>query len=117
MPTQGIDGCGAFNARLALRRGGTSRCSRDRGKPTALFLHLLANNEGYGFRHPDDASARSRRPVTKCSDSGPRITLVGETSAGLSDGESLSDAEAPRPARATPSTRLSSSSEVKPFRT
>ena len=71
----------AFHARLAARRGKQIALCATARKLTVLTWHLLTKDEDYRFAAPTITQRKLRTLQRKAGDSGPRISLAGETNA------------------------------------
>lgn len=69
----------AFHARVAPRRGKQIALCATARKLTVLVWHLLTKNEDYAFAAPTITQRKLRSLQRKAGDTGPRISLAGET--------------------------------------
>lgn len=83
----------AFHARLAPRRGKQVALCATARKLTVLAWHLLTKNEDYAFAAPTITQRKLRTLQRKAGDTGPKISLAGETKRKALERKFLEEAE------------------------
>ena len=83
----------ALHARIAARRGKQIALCATARKLTVLVWHLLTKNEDYRFGAPTITQRKLRALQRKARDSGPRISLAGETKRKVLEQRYLQEAE------------------------
>jgi transposase len=83
----------AFHARLAARRGKQIALCATARKLTVLVWHLLTKDEDYRFGASTITQRKLRALQRKSGDSGPRISLAGETKRKALERRFLEEAE------------------------
>ena len=83
----------AFHARLAPRRGKQVALCATARKLTVLVWHLLTKNEDYAFAAPTITQRKLRALQRNAGDTGPRISLAGETKRKALEHRYLEEAE------------------------
>ena len=83
----------AFHARIAARRGKQVALCATARKLTVLTWHLLTKQEDYRFAAPTITQRKLRALQRKAGDSGPRISLAGETKRKALEQRFLQEAE------------------------
>ncbi|HWF52250.1 MAG TPA: IS110 family transposase [Solirubrobacteraceae bacterium] len=83
----------AFHARLAARRGKQIALCATARKLTVLTWHLLTKDEDYRYAAPTITQRKLRSLQRKSGDSGPKISLAGETSRKVLERQFLEEAE------------------------
>ena len=83
----------AFDARLAPRRGKQVALCATARKLTVLVWHLLTKNEDYAFAAPTITQRKLRALQRNAGDTGPRISLAGETKRKALERRYLEEAE------------------------
>ena len=83
----------AFHARLAARRGKQVALCATARKLTVLTWHLLTKDEDYRFSASTITQRKLRTLQRKAGDTGPRISLAGETKRRALEQRFLEEAE------------------------
>lgn len=83
----------AFHARLTARRGKQVALCATARKLTVLTWHLLTKEEDYRFGAPTITQRKLRTLQRKAGDTGPRISLAGETKRKALECRFLEEAE------------------------
>ncbi len=83
----------AFHARVAQRRGKKIALCATARKLTVLTWHLLTKQEDYRFAAPTITQRKLRTLQRKAGDSGPRISLAGETTQKVLERRFLEETE------------------------
>jgi transposase len=83
----------AFHARLAARRGKQIALCATARKLTVLTWHLLTKDEDYRFSASTITQRKLRTLQRKAGDTGPRISLAGETQRRALEQRFLEEAE------------------------
>jgi transposase len=83
----------AFHARLTPRRGKQIALCATARKLAVLVWHLLSKNEDYAFAAPTITQRKLRTLQRQAGDTGPRISLAGETNRKTLEQRFLEEAE------------------------
>lgn len=83
----------AFHARLATRRGKQIALCATARKLAVLAWHLLSKDEDYRYSAPTITQRKLRNLQRKAGDTGPRISLAGETKRKALERRFLEEAE------------------------
>jgi transposase len=83
----------AFHARIAARRGKQIALCATARKLAVLAWHLLSKGEDYRYGAPTITQRKLRTLQRKAGDTGPRISLAGETKRKLLERRFLEEAE------------------------
>jgi transposase len=83
----------AFHARLAARRGKQIALCATARKLAALAWHLLSKDEDYRYGAPTITQRKLRKLQRQAQDTGPRISLAGETKRRVLERRFLEEAE------------------------
>jgi transposase len=83
----------AFHARIATRRGKQIALCATARKLAVLAWHLLTKDEDYRYTAPTITQRKLRALQRKAGDSGPKISLAGETKRKVLERRFLEEAE------------------------
>lgn len=83
----------AFHARIKIRRGSQVALCATARKLTVLAWHMLSKQEDYRFAASTITQRKLRRLQLKSGDSGPKISLAGETTRKTLERRLLEEAE------------------------
>jgi transposase len=83
----------AFHARIKARRGSQVAICATARKLTVLVWHLLSKAEDYRYGAPTITQRKLRTLQRRAGDSGPRISLAGETKRKVLERRLLEEAE------------------------
>jgi hypothetical protein len=83
----------AFHARVKARRGAQVALCATARKLTVLSWHLLSRGEDYRYNAPTIMQRKLRRLQRQAGDTGPRISLAGETRRRALERRLLEEAE------------------------
>jgi hypothetical protein len=83
----------AFDARTAARRSKQIAICATARKPAVLAWHLLSKDEDYRYGAPTITQRKLRNLKRKAADTGPRISLAGETKRKTLERRFLEEAE------------------------
>jgi transposase len=83
----------AFHARIKDRRGAQVALCATARKLAVICWHLLANSEDYRHTAPTVTKRKLRKLQRQAGDTGPKISLAGETSAKVLEKRLLEQAE------------------------
>jgi transposase len=83
----------AVHARIAARRGKQIALCATARKLAVLVWHLLSKNEDYAFAAPTITQRKLRTLQRQAGDTGPRISLAGETNRKTLEQRFLEEAE------------------------
>jgi hypothetical protein len=83
----------AFHGRIATRRGKQIAICATARKLTVLAWHLLSKDEDYRYGAPTITQRKLRNLQRKAGDSGPKISLAGETKRRVLERRHLEEAE------------------------
>jgi hypothetical protein len=83
----------AFHARIKARRGSQVALCATARKLAVLAWHMLTKDEDYRFAASTITQRKLRKLQVKAGDTGPRISLAGETTRKALEGRLLEEAE------------------------